>query len=96
MELAQNIKDKIESYIQNHSEAEVKKAFEQIGLSFDDTEKELDYDELTLCDALKKLHKEIKEYGEYLEQSSYHPYNRVQDFERILDKIIEKHWPYEL
>lgn len=96
MELTQNIKDKIDSYFQNHSDTEVKEAFEKIGLDFDDVEKEPDYDELNLCDALKKLHKEIKEYGEYLEHSTYNPYDRVQYFERILNKIIEKHWPYEL
>ena len=96
MELTQNIKDKIENYIQNHSEEEVKEAFEKIGLEFDDGEKEVDYEDLTLCDALKKLNEEIKEYGEYLEESTYHPYGRVQDFERTLNRIIEKHWPYEL
>ncbi len=96
MELTQNIKDKINSYVQNHSKAEVKEAFEKIGLNFDDTEKEPDYDELNLHDALKKLHKEIKKYGEYLEQSTYRPYDKVQDFERTLNRIIKKHWPYEL
>jgi len=96
MKLTQNIKDKIDSYIQNHSEAEVKEAFEKIGLNFDDAEKELDYDELNLHDALKKLHKEIRSYGKYLEESTYYPYDRVQDFGRILYKIMKKHWPYEL
>ena len=96
MELTQNIKDKIGNYIQNHSDAEVKKAFEKIGLDFDDGEKGLDYEDLTLCDVLKKLHKEIKDYRLYLEESTYHPYGRIQDFETILNRIIEKHWPYEL
>lgn len=40
---------------------------------------------------LKELQKDIEEYGEYLEKSTYHPYDRVQGFARELRKILEEH-----
>lgn len=39
---------------------------------------------------LVKLQKEIEEYGKYLEESTYYPYNKVQSFAYKLNKIINE------
>lgn len=90
MELSQNIKDKIDNYIQNHSEVEIKEAFEKIGLDFNNIEKESDYDDLSNADALRKLHKEMTDYAKYLEECTYHPYAKIEHFANILNELIER------
>lgn len=39
---------------------------------------------------LIELQKEIEEYGKYLEESTYHPYDKVQSFAYKLKKIINE------
>lgn len=40
-------------------------------------------------DKLKALWYDINKYGEYLENSTYHPYDKVQEFAKRLKNIIE-------
>lgn len=40
-------------------------------------------------DKLKALWYDINKYGEYLENSTYNPYDKVQEFARRLKHIIE-------
>lgn len=46
---------------------------------------------MTKLDELKALQKEIEDYGKYLEESTYNPYDKVQHFSRALKKIINKY-----
>lgn len=46
---------------------------------------------MTKLDELKALQKEIEEYGKYLEESTYNPYDKVQHFSRTLKEIINKY-----
>ena len=43
-----------------------------------------------IIDRLEKLRNEIKDYAKYLEESTYHPYERVENFGYELQSIINK------
>lgn len=94
MELSDNIKNKIVQYFETHSEEEVKEIFEKIGLKFE--EKKLSYENLSNKEAYEHLQKEIKEYAEYLKEYTYHPYDKIEYFANILNKLNNRMWPYEL
>lgn len=42
----------------------------------------------TLLNKLKELQNKIQDYGKYLEDYTYHPYDKVQEFGVELNKII--------
>lgn len=44
---------------------------------------------MTIKEELRNLQKEMEEYGEYLENETYHPYDKVQQFSRKLKDIVE-------
>ena len=44
---------------------------------------------MDIKEELKNLQTEIEEYGKYLENETYHPYDKVQQFSRKLKEIIE-------
>ena len=84
-------KEKIDSYFESHSEEEVKEAFKKLGLEFEEQEKS--YEDLPTQEAFQKLLKEMKEYVNYLREETYHPYNQVEYFIYVLDKLIDRLWP---
>lgn len=43
-----------------------------------------------IVEKLKNLQVEIKNYAKYLEQSTYHPYDKVDHFAYELRKLIEE------
>ena len=91
MKLDNKLKEKIDSYFESHSEEEVKEAFKKLGLEFE--EKEKSYEDLTTQEAFKKLLKEMQEYVNYLREETYHPYEKVEYFISVLDKLIDRIWP---
>lgn len=47
-------------------------------------------DKKEIIDRLEKLSNEIKDYAKYLEESTYHPYEQVENFGYELKTIIDK------
>ena len=91
MKLDNKNKEIIDQYFEMHSEEEVKEAFKKLGLEFNGKEKS--YDDLTTQEAFQKLLKEMQEYVNYLREETYHPYEKVEYFISVLDKLIDRLWP---
>jgi len=90
-------KNKVNEFINSHSEEELKELFIKAGVKPETFEKpELTYDELPNKEALQKLYNEMYEYATYLRECTYHPYDRIEEFSSILKKIINRIWPYEM
>jgi len=43
-----------------------------------------------IIEKLKNLQIEIRDYAEYLEKSTYHPYSKVENFAYELKNLIEE------
>ena len=89
MKLSDNIKNKINQYFETHSEDEVKEAFKSIGLTLDEP-KILTDDDMSPINALKNLHKDIYNKGEYLRECTYSEYDHCFEFASRLNKIIKR------
>ncbi len=88
MKLSEENKNKIDQYFENHSEEEVKLAFQKIGVEFEE-EKPKD-DDLSIKDALNNLYNDIYSKGEYLYNYTYSEYEHCFEFARRLKKLINR------
>ena len=93
MKLNNKNKEIIDKYFETHSEEEVKKAFEKLGLQYE--EKIKSYDDLSNKEAFEKLYNEMTGYINYLKESTYHPFSKFEYYASILKKLIDRTWPYE-
>lgn len=84
----EELRNKINNYLENHSEEEVIEAFKKLGVELE--EKEISDDDLPCDEALKKLQKDIDDYGNYLYNETYHPFDEVKTFASRLKKIINR------
>jgi hypothetical protein len=89
MKLSEETKNKIDQFFENHSEEEVKLAFQKLGLEFEE-EKPKDDDDLSIEDALNNLYNDIYSKGEYLHDYTYSEFDHCFEFARRLKKLINR------
>lgn len=89
MKLSEETKNKIDQYFENHSEEEVKSAFQKLGIEFEE-DKPITDDDLSIEDALNRLYNDIYSKGEYLRDSTYSEYDHCFEFARRLKKLINR------